>query len=133
MMDWSLANNMISPSEFQIQLSFFEYLKNYSTLNNSTFAIPNGGSRHIVEAVNLVKSGVKKGIPDVMVAIPSSPWHGLFIEFKSAKGKMSEHQQEMIEILSSHGYYCRVCYSLEEAIRALHEYFGENDLGSVRK
>jgi len=79
--------------EHQIQVGLFEWIdlqKNkYPALKN-TFAIPNGGSRHILEAANLKAEGVKSGIPDILLAFPSKCFHGLFIEHKTAKGKLTK-------------------------------------------
>ena len=88
------------------------------------FAIPNGGQRNIVTATKLKAEEVKSGVPDIFLAYPSSHSHGLFIEMKSAKGKVSENQREWIAGLSAHGYMCAVCYSFDEAKKVIAEYLG---------
>ena len=91
-------------------------------LRKVCFAIPNGGSRHVVEAANLKRQGVTPGVPDVFCAIPLHGYNGLFIEFKSEKGKTSDNQDKMIDMLNNVGYKCVVCYSTDEGKRAFEEY-----------
>lgn len=66
--------------------------------------------------------GLKAGIPDVAMFWPTSSYHGLFIEFKYGKNKPTDLQRDKIALLKGRGYYCCVCYSLEEAITQVKEY-----------
>lgn len=80
------------------------------------FAIPNGGSRHLAEAVKLKRCGVKRGVPDICIPIPSGSFHGLYIELKRVSGgKASEYQVEWLEFLRSQGYYADIAYGFDEA------------------
>jgi len=90
------------------------------------FAIPNGGLRDIRTATTLKAEGVKSGVPDIFLPCPiqtewAKQYAGLFIEMKLEKyrnrknGGCSEEQIEFIEWATSMGYYCKVCYSWEEA------------------
>lgn len=72
------------------------------------FAIPNGGSRNLIEAVNLKRSGVVKGVPDVFVAVARGQWHGLFIEAKVRGNAASSEQQTMLDKLLAQGYRAAV-------------------------
>ena len=77
--------------------------------------IPNGGSRHIREAVELKAQGVKAGIPDLMLPYPTKYFAGLFIELKAGKGKTSKEQDEWLQYLSSVGYMTSVQWTWEGA------------------
>lgn len=106
-----------------IQTAFFNYLTLFQKkYRPHCFAIPNGGSRNPREAVNLKRQGVTAGVPDILCAIVRSPYHGLFIEFKTGRNKLTQLQKEMIERLTSEGYRCEVCYTLEEGIKKFCEY-----------
>lgn len=111
-------------SEYHIQKTFIDFISLYPKIKDYIFHIPNGGSRHVVEAKRLKLSGVKRGVPDIFVAIPKTPFHGLFIEFKTGKNKPSIAQKEMIKRLEENGYSCPVCYSTEEGISVLKDYLG---------
>lgn len=106
------------------------------------FHIPNGGSRHIVEAKNLKLQGVKAGVPDICLPVPRnylipvdkdvSPeltqeyytviFHGLYIELKAIGGRLSEAQKDWLEALHMQGYAVAVCYGFDEAKEAIMDY-----------
>lgn len=86
------------------------------------FAIGNGGSRHLIEAINLKRSGTKAGIPDLMLAVARSVWHGLFVEMKYGKNKLSKEQLDWMHKLVDQGYDCAVCYSFDEARKVILDY-----------
>lgn len=51
----------VCATEQQDQIAFIQYAKTDRILSQYLFAIPNGGSRHYLEAINLKKMGVKIG------------------------------------------------------------------------
>ena len=91
------------------------------------FAIPNGGQRNKIIAARLKQEGVKKGVPDLMLPLPTDKFHGLFIEMKFGKGRMTPEQQEFFEYATQQGYCCKVAYSAEEAIEIIDEYLELNN------
>ena len=89
------------------------------------FAIPNGGSRHAIEAKNLKAEGVTSGVPDLQLIYPHCPFYGLFIEMKrkeKSKARVSTAQKAWIEKLNAVGYRAVVCYGADEAIREIKNY-----------
>ena len=84
---------------------------------------PNGGSRNKVEAARLKAQGVKKGVPDVFLAIPKNGYHGLFIEMKRTQGgKVSPEQETMLQRLNEQGYKAVVCKGWQAAARMIEDY-----------
>ena len=80
--------------EAQHQMAFFKWLDlAQPVIRKLTFAIPNGGSRNVLEAVNLKRQGVTKGVADVFVSLPNNNYHGLYIEFKAGKNKLTRYQE----------------------------------------
>lgn len=112
----------VSIKESEIQKAFFEFLSVYKGMRNYGFAIPNGGSRNVLEARNLQRQGVTMGVPDLFLAYPSAGYHGLFIELKSASGQLRYAQKEWLERLNNKGYLAVVAYSLDEAINITKNY-----------
>ncbi|MCI8442549.1 MAG: VRR-NUC domain-containing protein [Provencibacterium sp.] len=86
------------------------------------FAIPNGGSRNVIEAANLKRQGVKAGVPDIFLPVPRGPYHGLWIEMKVKPNKLTEKQRDWLAFLSRMGYRTAVCYGMNEARRDIVEY-----------
>lgn len=88
--------------------------------------IPNGGSRNVLEAANLRRQGVKAGVPDVCLPVPSSGRHGLYIEMKYGKSKPTEKQRAWLTALKNQGYAVAVCYSWEQAQTVICKYLHIN-------
>lgn len=86
------------------------------------WAIPNGGSRNIVTAVNLKAEGVLAGVSDLFLMIPKGVYHGMFIEMKAKAGKVSDSQKEFMAAASSMNYKTVVCYGFDEAKEAITKY-----------
>ena len=89
-------------------------------------SIPNGGSRHIVEAGKMVAAGLRSGVWDIFLPCPiqtewAKMYAGLYIEMKEGKrrnhknGGLSEEQLEFGSYAKRMGYFCSVCYTWEEA------------------
>lgn len=96
-------------------------------------AIPNGGSRHIATATKLVATGSRSGVWDIFLPCPiqtewAKQYAGLYIEMKIEKrrnhknGGLSDEQLEFGDYAVAMGYYCKVCYSWEEARDILIKY-----------
>lgn len=87
-------------------------------------AIPNGGSRHKIEAFNLKKQGLKSGVPDICLPSPNGKYNGLYIELKYGKNKASEEQLWWLDALRDEGYHAKICYGWEDAKNTILEYLG---------
>lgn len=77
------------------------------------FAVPNGGKRDVVEAVNLKRQGVVAGVPDLCI-IHKGRAFGL--ELKAKAGKLSDSQAETFPKLRDAGMRIEVARSEGEAI-----------------
>lgn len=88
------------------------------------YHIPNGGSRNRLEAANLKRQGVKAGVPDLCLPVPKEGYHGLYIEMKYGKNKLTDNQKEWLESLRQYGYKTEVCYGADEARETIKQYIG---------
>lgn len=124
------APKQLVPSEHESQKAFFLRVSlDPRTRDLPIFAIANGGHRHIAVARKLKAEGVKAGVPDIFVAVPSVEWQqsGLFIEMKRKGNRPTELQDDWHQLLRDRHYAVAVCYSADEAWRTLMQYLGFND------
>lgn len=117
------------------QITFISMVHSwYPHLADNVMAIPNGGLRHPKVAALLKAAGVRKGAPDVLVALTvrwkpnpglfSCP--GLFIEMKRVKGgKVSDDQHRVHRALRAMGYRVEVCRGAIQAFEVFEAYVKE--------
>ena len=108
------------------QKLFFDWLRfTYPDVYKHTFHIPNGGQRSSKTGAKMKREGVKRGVPDIMVALPKGQWPAMFIEFKAAKphdSAVSPEQKEWLNQLNQAGYLAVVCRGVGEAKKAITDY-----------
>lgn len=126
--------------EGQIQSLYIKWLagvpapgKPGRKLGDYVFAIPNGIwipgdlQTRIRIIMNMRRQGMKKGIPDVTIALPLHGYHGAFIELKrDAKqiqpSNIQPEQREWLERLRDVGYFVEMAVGLQEACAAVGRY-----------
>ena len=116
-------------SEAQEQVLLFQWAKMQENVYPELkllFHIPNGGKRNLKEAMNLKKQGVKAGVLDIFLPVARKDKHGLWIEMKYGKNRLSQVQHKWYWALIDQGYEVRLCYSADEAIKVIKEYLGIN-------
>lgn len=110
----------LRPLEADIQRSVVAFLALQERLGRLLwFAVPNGGSRNLLEAVNLKRQGLRAGVPDLCIIPKVGPV--CFIELKSEDGRVSPLQNDWILKLVEYGCPVRVCRSLDEVRQFLFE------------
>ena len=87
--------------------------------------VPNGGSRHIIEAAKLKGHGVKKGVPDCLIFEARKGYAGFAIELKVGKNKPSEDQIFWLNALKARNWKVLVTKSLDEFIAEIDNYFAK--------
>ncbi len=97
----------MNESEHVIQCKAVQWIKQYTPY--VVYAVPNGGKRGKLEAMRLRAEGVLAGIPDIHI-----PALALYIEMKTAVGKVSPVQKDVHEQLRRDGQAVHVCRSLED-------------------
>ena len=114
--------------EHMHQAALIKWWSMYATSKNIIeellFAVPNGGARDVITGARLKAEGVRRGVPDLFLAIPKNDYHGLFLEMKAEKGRCSEYQKSMIERLSKQGFCCKVCHGWVDAREVIQKYLG---------
>ena len=86
------------------------------------YHIPNGGTRDTVEGKHLKQQGTKRGVPDLHLPVAKGRYHSLYIEMKTATGRISPEQKWWGERLTAEGNMYRVCRGWESAVQLLEWY-----------
>lgn len=105
------------------------------------YAVPNGGSRKVVEASIMKAEGVRSGVPDLCLAWPAGIHAGLYIELKRRAFAMDEKnatrwgtigpdQIAWLQLLREAGHHAVVCRGADHAIRTIEAYL--MDAGTQR-
>ena len=92
---------------------------------NWIHANPNGGLRNKITAAKMKAEGQKKGVPDIYLMSPKGNYHGLAIEMKFGKNKVTPEQEQWLAHLQDVGYMTAVCYSWVEAKNTILFYLEE--------
>lgn len=110
--------------EARIQTEFFRQVPLFfpNLPDRLLFAVPNGGSRHKLEAANMKRQGVKRGVADVILQIPKKGYASLCLEFKTSTGKQSDEQKEYQRQVEYAGSKYVIVRSVEQAIRVMRQY-----------
>jgi hypothetical protein len=77
------------------------------------------------------QEGRRKGVPDLIIPVPSGQYCGLAVEMKSisknkkgqmVKGTLKREQKKWIDSLKSFAWRVEVCYNAEQAITLITEH-----------
>lgn len=113
-------------SEHRLQADCVTWFRlRYPELGKLLFAIPNGGMRSKATGAKLKEEGMLRGVPDLFFACPSpnKGWHGMFIEMKNGTApRATKEQEELMEMYTRRGYYCRLCRSFDEFMDIMEKY-----------
>lgn len=91
---------MTRHDEANFQIGVVRFLR---MAGHFAFAVPNGGSRNLKEAVNLKAQGVMAGVSDLIVLLPKKVY---FIELKNpnGKGRQSPAQRDFEDNVRAYGH-----------------------------
>ena len=117
-----MKKEIVKTSEHEIQVSCINWFRLVYP-KYLIYAIPNGSQRNIIVATKLKAEGVTSGIPDLHVPIAKNGYHGLYVEMKAGKNKPTGNQLTIMDKLRNEGYKCVVCYSLDEFMQEVKDYF----------
>ena len=125
------------------QIALIAWFKlRYPTLEGLLVGYPAGVYLGIKQRVRMKAMGLTPGFPDLMLLFPkiirdelfpneccykyrATFIPGMFIEMKSAKGKVSKVQKEYHKKLADQGYTIVIPYSFEEAKDEIKKYLEE--------
>lgn len=115
---------MLEDTDLIALVSWFDY--NHEDITDLFVHVVNESKGKVQHRVKLKKKGLRKGFPDTALLKPNGKYHGLFLELKrkckKASTPVSSDQRRILNALSDQGYFCAVCYGLDEAKKCIKEY-----------
>jgi hypothetical protein len=120
-----MMSQLPAPTESQEQITLFEWVALQTRRHPELellYHIPNGGHRHKTTAMRLKAEGVKAGVPDLCLPVPRGGYHGLYIEMKASKGRLTENQSMWLGVLAENGYRAALCHGWVEASIVIKNY-----------
>lgn len=112
---------MTFSAEDLLQIQVCEFLKQCTDI--PFMHIANERKTSPAHGAKLKRMGVKSGVSDLFLPRSNGKQHGLWIELKSAKGKLSETQLTFMTQMIEEGYGAHVCYSAQEAILVIKSFY----------
>lgn len=98
-------------TEDQLQAQCYQWAyNNYPIIRGCFFSVPNGGTRHKIEAMKMKATGLTPGIPDMLLISPSF----VAFEFKSLTGVLSPEQKNIHEIWKAKGITVHIVRTFED-------------------
>lgn len=83
---------------------------------------PNEGERKVYAGARNKAMGTRAGRPDLEYNIARGGYHGLFIELKTASGRLSQEQRANFAALQKQGYRCEIVRTEECFKKLITEY-----------
>ena len=86
------------------------------------YAVPNGGYRPPRTALAMKAEGARPGVPDLVLPCASRGHHGLYLELKATRGRISPAQEDWLTYLEGAGYRALVCWGWQHAAGEICDY-----------
>lgn len=96
------------------------------------YHIPNEGKRSAAYGARLKAEGLRPGVPDICLPVARGKHHGMYVEMKVDKNKVTPEQDMYMVGLAKQGYYVAVCYGWQQASQMITKYLeGKMNNGNV--
>ncbi len=104
------------------QIAIVEYIKQCTDL--PVIHICNEGKRGIVMGGIMKRMGLHPGASDLFIPRSNTRYHGLFIEVKVGKGKLSPAQSIFIDKMLHENFQAIAVWGAEQGIHAIKTFYG---------
>lgn len=85
-------------------------------------AFPLQGARTPINGARMKAEGMRKGTPDMFLAVPRGHYGGLWIELKTLTGRLTSEQHTMLCLLIGAGYHAVVARGWDQARAEIETY-----------
>ena len=83
----------------------------------------NGVKMTKAQAGRAIAQGMLSGVPDLFLPVPRGKYHGLYIEMKHGSNTLTDNQKKFLQNAANVGFAVSVCYSAQEAIKRIEDYY----------
>lgn len=111
-------------AEYRLHCAIVDLLTNAARPGVVWWHCPNGGKRHVREAMKFRAMGVLAGVADLQLSIPGGKT--CFMEIKGGSGVLSDAQELFLASMERNGHRTAVVRSLDDAMVTL------RDWGAIR-
>lgn len=94
----------------------------YPKYDRMFFAIENKRNVNPVQGAKLKMQGIKAGVADLCLALPTEKYGALYIELKFGKNKQTAEQIEFEKACLTFGNKYELVYSFDQAIKIITSY-----------
>lgn len=109
-------------TEYQHAKAYIHWCMLNPLLRDVVIHIPNEGKRSTHGGYGLKLIGLRPGVSDFFIPVPVDPYHGLWLELKTVKGRLTVPQCEWIAKMKVRSYAAYVAYGWDEAKTITEEY-----------
>jgi len=109
-------------TEYQHAKAYIHWCMLHPLLRDVVIHIPNEGKRSSHGGYGLKLIGLRPGVSDFFIPVPVDPYHGLWIELKALKGRLTVDQRIWLGRMKDRLYAAYVAYGWDEARSLTEEY-----------
>jgi hypothetical protein len=113
----------LSPETIQ-QIIVVDWVKQCTDLPIIHIANERGCS--FQQGKTLKRMGVLSGVSDLFIPRATKNRHGMFLELKTLKGKLTRNQIKFIDDMNKEGYYALAAYGSDNAIAIIKDFYEIN-------
>jgi hypothetical protein len=125
------SRKILKPLKLMSEAQEQTVLVNWAKWNRlRLISVPNEGPRSAHHGKKLVRMGLSRGFPDLMLLRANLTHHGLFLEMKQNRDytkaeKSAPHwleQEEWIKYLNDEGYYATFAFGWQNGMQIINSY-----------
>jgi len=103
-------------------ITVFDWIRLHKDIEPFAWHVGNERKCTAAQGLKLKRKGVKAGVSDICLMIPSKGYHGAFIELKYGDGKPTKSQEKFLANMDKQNYFTAVCWGADEAIEMIEWY-----------
>ena len=108
--------------ESREQIALFQWIRLHPKLKHIAYHVPNERKTSKISGCILKRLGVLSGVSDVVIPVARGGYHGMYLEMKSSKGRLSENQKSFLDNMTKEGYMAVCAHGFDSAKEFIEEY-----------